>query len=158
MSRSTYDQSTKNDSTPRTASLPRIPTDQSPWTCEPSTGDIFAAGEPLTSNEHRLVLLANRHPANFKDASVLKGERPLTGWERELVDAARKYPVDVKNITDYHSAHGPVPESQRNKKKRKRGSLMERERVVTGEEEKGRKTKATASVRPVHKSLPESAG
>ncbi|KAH7094989.1 hypothetical protein FB567DRAFT_586330 [Paraphoma chrysanthemicola] len=146
MPRSTSDQTTKNDSIMHTASLPRIPTDQSPWTCEPSTGDIFAAGEPLTTNERRLVLLASHHLANFRDASVPKGGRPLTGWERELVDAARKFPVDFKNITDYYPAHGPVPESQRNKKKRKRRDELENERVLGGEEEKGHKTKALPDI------------
>ncbi|KAF2033335.1 hypothetical protein EK21DRAFT_86439 [Setomelanomma holmii] len=115
MPASTSHNSTTDDSIVR-SSLSAVFTDNSPWTCDKATGDIFAVGELLTNSERNLVILASRHPENFKGDAVPKGLPPLTGWERELVKAAKKFSIDFKNIADFYPKHCPPPPQVQKKK------------------------------------------
>jgi hypothetical protein len=76
--------------------LPRLPTDRSPWTYNAQTDTLFAAGEPLTSFERKIVLTVSRHPTHFKDqhSFVQKGEAALSDWEVELAERAREWPIE----------------------------------------------------------------
>ena len=104
-SRSLPQQHTPEEPSPALFSLPRLPTDRSPWFLDPISGDVLANGETLTTFERRLANLATVHPYLFHSTGdfISRAEPHLTSLERDLVRTARLFPLNLKGVKGFGS-------------------------------------------------------